>query len=69
MRALVVLAPAQGPERVRALARAPVVLEPVLAQVPEQAALQPVLVRVQPARRVPQVLPRLRVLQRPLFRP
>jgi hypothetical protein len=58
----------QAPERVRALARAPVVLGPVRAQVLEQAALQRVLARVQQARRVPQVLPRLRVLQRRSFR-
>jgi hypothetical protein len=52
----------QAPERVRALARAPV-------QVPEQAAQQRVLARVQQARRVPQVLPQLQVLQPPSFRP
>jgi hypothetical protein len=60
----------QEPERVRALARALVVLEPVraLARVPEQAALQRVLARVQQARRVPQVLPQPPVLQPPSFR-
>ncbi len=53
-----------APERVRALA--PV---QALAQVPEQAELQRVLAQAQQAQQARRVLPRLRVLQPPSFRP